>query len=137
MRNSFLFFVPLSALFFSCKNAEVERGDEEEVVSKVSKRTKKNFRETDIVLPEGYRVKASGEGLNFSVDTAFDEDKNYRIAEAGYPTYGIRQPHAAKLRILKVGTNKKPNILFNQMASIVEVRKQDSSESVIRLVTGA
>ncbi|NJW54409.1 hypothetical protein, partial [Salinimicrobium oceani] len=124
------YFLILLFLVFSCKKAEEERGDEEEVISEVSQPGQRKVNATDIVVPEGYKIEAIEEGLTYPVDITFDEDGSYYIAEAGGHTYGTKPARAPEARILKGGPNKKLEIFYDQVVPMTEIKEEDSSEDM-------
>ncbi len=130
MKISFQYFLILLFLIFSCKNAEEERGDEEEIVSEVSQPVQRNVNASDIVVPEGYKIEAIEKGLTYPVDITFDEDGNYYIAEAGGHTYGTKPARAPEARILMGGPNKKLQVFFDQVVPMTEIKEEASSEDM-------
>lgn len=130
MKISFQYFLILLFLIVSCKKAEEERADDEEIISEVSQPGQRKINATDIVVPEGYKIEALVEGLTYPVDITLDEEGNYYIAEAGGHTYGTKPPRAPEARILKGSPGKKLQVFFDQVVPMTEIKEEASSEDM-------
>lgn len=142
MKKIILFIVPILFFFFSCKDAEQTRSDDDETTPEksVNQPSQRQIKTGDIVVPDGYSIEAIDTGLTYPVDITFDEFGNYYIAEAGGHTYGTKPPRAPEARILKVDSTGNVEVLYDRVVPVTDIKEEESSadmeEGLIPPVTG-